>query len=705
MSFWKSRTSWTRSTPEPTEDGPSQSSSHRRGTNPPRYSSPLTLDLPPLHQAPIEPSYRDSQQSISSFETSLTSPTYATYENPFAASSATLTNPPRYSAVTNTRDETGFGAAPKEFTFSIGKSTPWATLRLYSADPLRSRAASRKGRHPRFTNVDNMFGNIELSLTSPQTIRSIKLILKGTIITSCLSTETGLLSFLDHTYIVWDRKFGDPKQLSQPNSWNSSRNQKFDGKLEGNWIFPFSIPFPTHVDLTTLCAVYTAGREGPIRLLPHHCIEQASGVTPFPMDAHTITATAPGSSRSRGEDRRGTVTPFLTETKQPIVQGFSSMSIPATASSSAVTPYVYGTSPTGSLDEGVPLPQSFLEREIGANIQYELVLSISHGRFASESRIETPLVYTPKTLAPPMSLPRQIAYRRREPPPGPGVDREGWHQLPPTAIRGMYLQQHDLTIVYTLYLANPLSYARGTLIPCCLTIRCDDINALNIFADPRSPRVRLSRATRFLLNHHKEDGLRTEFAASPTQPMGNVTPLLPIKLANTASQLTQRKSSRRTSQDAWVEVDPFPASFSEQVPSTASSPVEMLGSSDEDDEQEVGSGAVWWVPQGVTQEPRTRRLMGEIHLPKALQPTCTFPLFNILYRVDLLAPTSHAFEPDLQSSTSRKGKSPTNDLREEEGGRKRVYASQSVEVTTDRRDDEPTPIRFVKREEDFTVST
>lgn len=51
---------------------------------------------------------------------------------------------------------------------------------------------------------------------------------------------------------------------------------------------------------------------------------------------------------------------------------------------------------------------------------------------------------------------------------------------------------------------------------------------------------------------------------------------------------------------------------------------------DEYDKQVVGEEAAWCIPPAYTQEPQTRRLYGELHLPPGLQPTCKFPLFSVL---------------------------------------------------------------------------
>jgi hypothetical protein len=130
-----------------------------------------------------------SRLSGMSLGSQIPSPSYTAYEDDpdpvsVLSSATTFTNPPRYSAVLRNPQAATEGAgsglatmpAP-EYTFNIMaafKSERWATLRLYDAKSTASRGP-RKGRHPRFSNMDTMLGNVELHLSSPQTIRSMEL--------------------------------------------------------------------------------------------------------------------------------------------------------------------------------------------------------------------------------------------------------------------------------------------------------------------------------------------------------------------------------------------------------------------------------------------------------------------------------------------------------------------------------------------------
>ncbi|KAF5309081.1 hypothetical protein D9611_015036 [Ephemerocybe angulata] len=289
-----------------------------------------------------------------------------------------------------------------------------------------------------------------------------------------------------------------------------------------------------------------------------------------------------------------------------------------------------------------------------------------------------------------MPLNRQAAYRHRRSLPNPDVDPDSWYQLQPTHITGTYVQQQDLNVVYTLHLAKPISYCRGTVIPCWLTIACEDTSALNIFSDPRSPRVRLRRFTRFFDNRTPDNYYRE--SAPPAMylqvgAVGNMGTSLPPKIA---WQLAQRRTLVRNANLGSGEVPALSfGDFDDQTDDP-----KALDPSDDDDEREIGSGAVWWIPQDLTQQPGLRKLMGELHLPRGLQPSCPFPLFNVLYRIELLAPRSHAFEPHLTSSLSsgKDGTTPLETHEEAEERRDHVYTSLTVEITTDMRSDEPRPI-------------
>lgn len=154
--------------------------------NLPRYSN-VSLHAFPVPRA-LPPAAYTPSASVTSLASCSTAPTYATddpYARSPAASTGTLTNPPRYagSASVDLAEDRGRvdGAANSEYTFAIRsglKSKPWATLRLYEAERPTSRAP-KKGRHPRFSNADKMVGSVDLTLPNPETVKSIELLVSA----------------------------------------------------------------------------------------------------------------------------------------------------------------------------------------------------------------------------------------------------------------------------------------------------------------------------------------------------------------------------------------------------------------------------------------------------------------------------------------------------------------------------------------------
>ncbi|EDR05670.1 uncharacterized protein LACBIDRAFT_329543 [Laccaria bicolor S238N-H82] len=88
--------------------------------------------------------------------------------------------------------------------------------------------------------------------------------------------------------------------------------------------------------------------------------------------------------------------------------------------------------------------------------------------------------------------------------------------------------------------------------------------------------------------------------------------------------------------------------------------------------------AVWWVPASdATQGMYLRRLEGEIHLAKDLQPTCRFLPFSVEYAIEMLPLVSQSFEP---YST----------------GREKFILIHPVEIATHHSEEGPMPTAFTK---------
>jgi hypothetical protein len=296
--------------------------------------------------------------------------------------------------------------------------------------------------------------------------------------------DAGSTNFLEQTYTIWDRSFGDPRR---PES-----EAKFDGKLEGYHVFPFSIPFPKNVNLATFEAVHADGQpvESQTQLFPQgaglggritafppesplqkssldlgaNAIEEApsrSGISPFYVNSSPIPEKVPLSARPEpglGQEsligtpfflgpssfRAGsppsferdsqpgpsTISPYTvcqqnahtptarkerkgsrwsfprsTPASIPHVQNKrrdrkASRTVPAEPAfgsqlhifsplggrASVRDPVLGNPVPACKMDITAVLPQSFLERDVGANTKYELTLYISHGGFFSSDK-------------------------------------------------------------------------------------------------------------------------------------------------------------------------------------------------------------------------------------------------------------------------------------------------------------------------------
>jgi len=184
---------------------------------------------------------------------------------------------------------------------------------------------------------------------------------KGKIVTSSL--EGGSHLFFTHDYMIWDKGSGDPRQPSP----EISPRGKFEGKFNGQYYFPFFIPFPVHVDLSKHTAVLPSGVTYPFLSTP------SSPTTPL------VSPTIP----DKGKKKHARSWSF----------GFSSGSKASDCSSSSDNSNRRKSSlpqPVGE-NHGItnimcPMPQSFAETRVAANVVYELAVHIVHGRFRPESK-------------------------------------------------------------------------------------------------------------------------------------------------------------------------------------------------------------------------------------------------------------------------------------------------------------------------------
>ncbi|TBU30407.1 hypothetical protein BD311DRAFT_659291 [Dichomitus squalens] len=143
--------------------------------------------------------------------------------------------------------------------------------------------------------------------------------------------------------------------------------------------------------------------------------------------------------------------------------------------------------------ETFPLPGSFSERLARVHIQYQVIATVHRSRFRVDNSVSTIIGYIPIIRPEAPSIARQIAYLENTPLPGPEADPEGWHCLEPLQVRGSVFSTREVDAKCTFALAKPLTYTRGSVIPCLMTVETTDPQALDLLSSPRSLVVRLLR--------------------------------------------------------------------------------------------------------------------------------------------------------------------------------------------------------------------
>jgi hypothetical protein len=279
-----------------------------------------------------------------------------------------------------------------EHAYHLGnsKNKPWATLKV------RSSAKSPK-LIPTFFQYEDIVGSLELNLEKGDTISAVTVTVKGRIVTGAGSSDAQ--KFLERNVTLWSKSMGDPRAPRPSETAHS-------GKLQGEYVWPFSIQLPKTVSLPG-----------------HH----------------------------------------------------------------------------GSLQD-YSLPQTFLERNTRASIQYDLTVQICRNKLRADSQLHTILAYVPSTKPSSPSLLRQLAYQEHSLSPGPEFDPDGWKTLQPVVIRGSIFNARHVTAKCRLSVAKPLCYTRGAVIPCVLDIECKDSQAFDLLASPHAVVLQLQRRVRFFLD-------------------------------------------------------------------------------------------------------------------------------------------------------------------------------------------------------------
>ncbi|KAF7324619.1 Rtt106 domain-containing protein [Mycena kentingensis (nom. inval.)] len=144
------------------------------------------------------------------------------------------------------------------------------------------------------------------------------------------------------------------------------------------------------------------------------------------------------------------------------------------------------------------LPHPFFERYSKIGIDYYLELHIEReGRLRADDTLSVRFGYFTMQRPSGLSLPRLLAHQRNTMLPGPYVDPEGWHLLETVDVKGRAFGHRDVDVKLTVFLAKPLCYTRGTVIPCAMTIETTDTLAADFFGALTSSGLFLERCARW----------------------------------------------------------------------------------------------------------------------------------------------------------------------------------------------------------------
>ena len=186
------------------------------------------------------------------------------------------------------------GLPRTEHTYNICsglKNKPWATFRVFSDPPVG--IVQKHQEFPRFSGGDKIAGLIKLTLDNPQTVNLITVSVSPSIrmtyhtdpfisLVGALS-EVTLLENLTHALTIKSISRHTPLEIH-----TFQTTEKFGGKLKGTYQFPFTFPFPTHLDLSTSTTIFlplqtpsdTVGR--PPRSSPQSTPASPSASSSFP---------------------------------------------------------------------------------------------------------------------------------------------------------------------------------------------------------------------------------------------------------------------------------------------------------------------------------------------------------------------------------------------------------------------------------------
>ncbi|KAG6862471.1 hypothetical protein C0995_000017 [Termitomyces sp. Mi166 len=149
------------------------------------------------------------------------------------------------------------------------------------------------------------------------------------------------------------------------------------------------------------------------------------------------------------------------------------------------------------------LPESFNERNIRASVQYSIHLRLTRGKFRADDKLRIALTCPPVTWPGLIPVRSQSLYNTLSLLRGQLEDPEAWYTH--RSVVSGRLDHCPINVKYTLLLAKPLIYARGSVIPFSLVIEASSEDVLDILSSSEAPVLRLRRCVKY------DDGISSRF--------------------------------------------------------------------------------------------------------------------------------------------------------------------------------------------------
>ncbi|KAJ2915631.1 hypothetical protein MD484_g4814, partial [Candolleomyces efflorescens] len=267
-------------------------------------------------------------------------------------------------------------------------------------------------------------------------------------------------------------------------------------------------------------------------------------------------------------------------------------------------------------------PQTLMERGVSATVLYEITLKVISGAFfRSTQKIVANVLYVPVLKPPQLPEERANAYRTGSYLPSPLQSEEGWSALAPIKLRlsrpsstNGVGRVEGVEICCTAYVAKPVVYVRGTVIPCYLICK-PDASEPSESDSSDNHKERRDLTTRLLEDFASQQclslGLQRRLVYfTDSRQMASSVIANGIKVSNGSNAEGTSDTTREVGSAVWWN------------------PLIMSGAAEDAEQDAAGDASAPAKTPSVTS-----LLEGEIHLDSDLFPTCDLPFLSASYTV------------------------------------------------------------------------